>query len=377
MKKNLILYALLIIYLLLNLMLSAKVSFYNEIINPLLWMIICGVAIYLGKDTSARVKDDVNKTQSLIIVLIIYIIFYFLLGLVFGYQKTPYAKDIFSIIKNLWAFCGIIFFQEIVRNTMLRIEKKSVVNNIIIIVLFTLANISFLNIGVQFSNVKLAFTYTASILIPLLISNCVFTYLSYIGGPKLPIIYRLFVTVPEFVLPIIPNFDWFMTAILGVVLPLVVFVYLNFIHLKKDERLSKRDRRKYNPIVYVPTFVIIGVVVCFVMGVFKYQPLAALSGSMSPTFNRGDAVVVKKLTKKEKDELQKGDIIQFTSGSKFVIHRIIETSNDVYGNRVFITKGDANNAKDAGVVNYDNIVGKVSFIIPYIGYPSVWLNGMI
>ena len=102
MKKNLILYALLIIYLLLNLILSAKVSFYNEVINPLLWMIICGVAIYLGKDTSARVKDDVNKTQSLIIVLIIYIIFYFLLGLVFGYQKTPYAKDIFSIIKNLF-----------------------------------------------------------------------------------------------------------------------------------------------------------------------------------------------------------------------------------------------------------------------------------
>lgn len=379
MKKNLILYALLIGYILLNIfwVVPSSPPLFNELINPLIWIAICGVAIYLGKDDSLRIKDEGNKTQSLLIVLIIYIIIYFLSGLVFGYQRTPYAKDLFSILKNLWMFAGIIFFQEFVRNAMIRIESKKHINFVIIVILFTLANVSYLSVNSQFENVKTAFTYTSSILIPLLVTSGVLTYLSYVGGARLPIIYRLFLTVPEFVLPIIPNWDWFITAVVGLSLPLIVFVYLNFIHLKKTERLSKRARRKYNPVVYVPTFVIIGVVVCFVMGVFKYQPLAVLSGSMSPTFNRGDAVVIKKLTKKEKDELKKGDVIQFTAGSKYVVHRIVEVTNDAYGNRLFITKGDANNTKDMGTVNYDNIIGEVSCIVPYIGYPSVWLSGMI
>ena len=113
----------------------------------------------------------------------------------------------------------------------------------------------------------------------------------------------------------------------------------------------------------------------FVIGLFKYQPVAVLSGSMSPTFNRGDAVIVEKLNNREKDELKVGDIIQFVSGTKFVVHRIIDISNDENGNKLFITKGDHNNAADVGSVSLENIKGKVSFYIPLIGYPSVWLSG--
>ena len=141
--------------------------------------------------------------------------------------------------------------------------------------------------------------------------------------------------------------------------------------------MSKRSKRKYNPVIYVPTFIFIGVVVCFVIGVFKYQPIAVLSGSMSPTFNRGDAVIVKKIDNSEKDSLKVGDVVQFVNGSKYVIHRIVDETNDEYGNKLFITKGDANNANDMDTLSYENIIGKAIFVIPYIGYPSVWLSGAI
>ena len=113
------------------------------------------------------------------------------------------------------------------------------------------------------------------------------------------------------------------------------------------------------------------------MGLFKYQPIAVLSGSMSPTFNRGDAVVVNKLTTREKGELKKGDIIQYVSGTKYVVHRIVDITNDERGNKLFITKGDHNNTVDADKVALENVKGKVSFVIPLIGYPSVWLSGAI
>lgn len=379
MKKVLVLYALLIIYIVVNsaFIVPANIPLYNELINPLMWIIICGAALFLSKGDSLRIKDENNKTQSLIIIMIIYIILYFLLGLVFGFQKTPYSKDILSILTNIWSFGGIIFFQEFIRASMVKIEKKKTLNFIIIAILFTLANLSFNNFADHFANVKEAFIYTVTTLIPLVVTNGVLTYLSYIGGAKLPIIYRLFVALPEFIVPILPNLDWFVTAVIGITLPLAVFVYLNYIHVKKIERFSRRERKKYNPVIYIPVFAFIAVVAAFVIGVFKYQPVAVLSGSMSPTFDRGDAVVIKKLTKAEKDQLKKDDVIQFTSGSKFVVHRIVDIDNDQYGNRIFMTKGDHNNGVDANPVGYDQIVGKVSFVVKYIGYPSVWLSGMV
>ena len=183
--------------------------------------------------------------------------------------------------------------------------------------------------------------------------------------------------LPPFIVPIIPDYDWFASAIMGITVPLGVYVYLNYIHVNKSERLSKRERRKYNPAMYVPVFVFIALLAGFVIGVFKYQPIAVLSGSMSPTFNRGDAVVIEKLNTTEKDKLKKGDIIQFVSGTKYVVHRIKDITNDEYGNKMFITKGDHNNAVDFDKVHLENVKGKVAAIIPFIGYPSVWLSGAI
>ena len=378
MKKSLILGALLLVYLIISstLIVPSKVPFYNELVNPIMWIAICVVAVMLSKDSILRFKDESNKTQSLLIVMMIYIILYFLLGLLFGYQRTPYSKNILSIITNIWSFGGIIIFQEIIRSAMVKVEHKKILNFVIIVILFTLVNMSFNNFADHFTNVKETFIYVVATLIPLIVMQGILTYLAYIGGARLPIIYRLFVAMPEFIAPILPNLDWFVTAVIGLCLPLAVFIYLNYVHVKKEEGFSRRESKKYNPVVYIPLFIFIGVVAGFVIGLFKYQPIAVLSGSMSPTFDRGDAVVVRKLTTAEKDALKKGDIIQYASGKQYVVHRITDIDNDAYGNRIFITKGDHNNGKDLNPVSYDQIVGKVSFTIKYIGYPSVWLSGI-
>ena len=142
MKKNLIIYSLLIIYLVLNVfvVIPLSLNYYNEIFHPLMWIIMCGVAIYLSKDSGLRVKGEKDKTQSLIIALIIYIIVYFLLGLIFGFEKTPYSKDLFSILKNIWSFGGLIFFQEFIREALEKNDKKKKLNFIFMTILFMLIN---------------------------------------------------------------------------------------------------------------------------------------------------------------------------------------------------------------------------------------------
>ena len=379
MKNNLIIYSSLIIYFVLDTFLITPLGldFYNEIIHPFMWIILCTLAVFLSFNSSLRVKGEKDKTQSLFIALIIYIIIYFLLGLIFGFEKTPYAKDLFNIIKNIWSFGSIIFFQEFIREALIKNEKKKIWNFILMTIIFMLINLNYNNIESHFTDLKEIFIYTSTILIPAILESAICTYLVYIGGAKFSIIYRLFVTLPSFIVPIIPNLDWFGTAIVGVTLPLAIYIYLNYVHVNRSERLSKRERRSYNPVVYVPVFIFIGLLAGFVMGLFKYQPIAVLSGSMSPTFNRGDAVVVNKLTTREKGELKKGDIIQYVSGTKYVVHRIVDITNDERGNKLFITKGDHNNNVDADKVALENVKGKVSFVIPLIGYPSVWLSGAI
>lgn len=78
-----------------------------------------------------------------------------------------------------------------------------------------------------------------------------------------------------------------------------------------------------------------------------------LSGSMEPTFKRGDLVLMQSLNEKEKI----GDIIMFVpkEGMEPITHRII--SIDKYG--YIRTKGDANKNEDDWILaNNLNILGK-------------------
>lgn len=381
MKKNLIIYGILALYLLFNVFVivpnRSEMNLYNELINPLMWIVMCVVAIFLGKDSGLRVRSGVNKTQSLLIVLIIYIILYFLSGLIFGFERTPYSKDILSVLLNLWSFGSIIILQEYVRLQLVKNENKKMYNLVLTTLVFFVLNLNYSNFLDNFTDFKTIFIYVSSVLLPAIAESAILTYLVYTSGVKASIIYRLFVTIPPFLIPIVPSLDWFVTAVVGVVLPLAVYIYINYVNVVKNERLSRGERKRYSPVVYIPVFALIAVFAAFVMGLFKYQPVAVLSGSMSPTFNRGDAVIINKLTKQEKNELKKGDIIQFISGTRYVVHRIYKVTNDEYGNKAFITKGDHNNAPDSDQVSLDNVIGKVSFSVPLIGYPSVWLTGVI
>lgn len=93
-----------------------------------------------------------------------------------------------------------------------------------------------------------------------------------------------------------------------------------------------------------------------------YQVLVVQSGSMEPTIMTGDVIVIKKSY-----EYKTGDVITFNdTHSRRVTHRI---SANVSGKKdEFVTKGDANRTEDNAVVNISDILGKVVYTIPDLGY---------
>lgn len=95
--------------------------------------------------------------------------------------------------------------------------------------------------------------------------------------------------------------------------------------------------------------------------------LIVLSGSMSPEMNPGDIVVSKYF---DPDEIKINDVITFKfadNQKNCITHRVINITNE-YGSIHFQTKGDANEDPDQGMVAATELIGKVVFTIPYLGY---------
>lgn len=90
---------------------------------------------------------------------------------------------------------------------------------------------------------------------------------------------------------------------------------------------------------------------------FGYGSAAVLSGSMEPTFSKGDLLVVKDTYK-----FAKGDIVVYQEGTYLVVHRVVEING-----QELITKGDANPVADEPIT-LSAIKGKVLFWIPKLGY---------
>ena len=96
-----------------------------------------------------------------------------------------------------------------------------------------------------------------------------------------------------------------------------------------------------------------------------YKVYDILTGSMNPTINPGNLVVVKEVLP---NEVKKNDIITFRSDitNNITTHRAIDIVNS--GGKIeFITKGDANNTQDPIPLDGKLLVGKVIFQVPYLG----------
>lgn len=89
------------------------------------------------------------------------------------------------------------------------------------------------------------------------------------------------------------------------------------------------------------------------------------SGSMEPAIKVGSIVIIK-----PQSEYGVGDTITFGGRRKNEIpttHRIV-ASRVSNGEILFATKGDANESVDPAEIKESDVVGKVLFSIPFIGY---------
>jgi len=102
--------------------------------------------------------------------------------------------------------------------------------------------------------------------------------------------------------------------------------------------------------------------------VFGFEVYGVLTGSMEPEYPTGSLIYVKKI---DTSKLEVGDTISFKlSENVIATHRIIEIVPDENNPAAvqYRTKGDANSVADSSLVSEGDIIGKVVFCLPQMGY---------
>jgi len=96
----------------------------------------------------------------------------------------------------------------------------------------------------------------------------------------------------------------------------------------------------------------------------NYKSYVIQSGSMENTIMTGDIILIKSMP-----QYNKYDVITFKEGGeRIVTHRIIQVNEAEAGKSDFVTKGDANRSIDNDVVTQEQILGKVMFVVPKVGF---------
>jgi signal peptidase len=304
--------------------------------------------------------------------MLFYVIVYFLLGLILGFTKSPYSHEIIAIFKNLWVLMIPIICIEYSRSAIANTNKS---NYLVLISLTFIIFLIELNLNTFISKLDLSetcFRYISNTVVPLIATEILCTYLSLKGSYKLSLVYRLILEIIIIFSPIYPDLNWFVTGIIGVVFPTIIYVYFRYDYAKTKREGNKRSVRKLNPVQYVPIFAIIIIFVSFMLGLFKYEPIAILSNSMDPTFSRGDVVILCKVQENDFKNIEIGNIIVYSIDGVRVAHRVVDIIDD-NGDLSFQTKGDNNLSVDSKLVETNQIIGIYTASIKYIGYPSVWL----
>ena len=125
----------------------------------------------------------------------------------------------------------------------------------------------------------------------------------------------------------------------------------------------------FKTIYYIFIAFIGAIAILLIFSVFpitgNYKLMIVKSGSMTPAIKIGSIVVIKPM-----DEYKIGDVISFGETTKIeapTTHRIYDIKV-TEGKVSYITKGDANNAPDRKEISQIEVIGKVLFSVPFVGY---------
>lgn len=359
-------------------------NFIDKKVSLILIIILLGLFLLENIFINKKKYQKSRKTKDAIFIIfgcsILLIGIMYLVGYITGFNVN--YKYIFKNYLEKRVFIEtiiIIILSEFLRREIVLFKTKNkyqkIIKNILLIILLVLIDCSISDISKEFKTFSQFYDYFGLIIVSSISKNIFLNYLVDKYGINTSLVYRLLMDIKIFFLPVTPKFNVFIESAIYLIYPYILYTVIN--NMLEDKELENAKKKKHNVILDIPFYIFGIIIVMLVSREFTYSMIAIGSGSMTGEFSKGDAVIYKRYDKKDSTitskKLVKGDIIVFNMKDRVVVHRI----NDIYklyGEDVYITKGDANESIDNWVVTQKDIIGVVKKKIKFIAWPSVWLS---
>lgn len=365
--------SLLLVFMILNVLIFKSTS-YKFLIATILIPTVLLIAIFGYEKKSRRFKYE----------LAFYVFFYsaffllatYLIGLFTGFTSNVYKLNFTGLIHNIIPYLLLIIISEVLRYEISRKGDGSTLSYILVTLILIFVDLTLFITTYDLSTGDGQIKYICAVIMPSLFKNIALLYFIKRGGMLSTLIYRILLDLKLVVVPIFPNFGIYFDSIIYTLLPAIMMFVIHFqLKAYKVEENDTNTNRKSLLIKYIIMFTILTVVLfinILVSNVFRYSMIAIGSGSMTPKINKGDAIVYKRLDKKIEPEV--GQILVFRKDKKIIVHRIIEIVDIGNNEKVYYTKGDANDSPDGYPIERKDALGIVKSRIRYIGIPSVMLG---
>jgi len=345
---------------------------FTYILQPLLWG---GVACYVWWLPRVRAAGRLRLRRLLNWLALVcggfQILFYLAGGMVDGFGRSPYSFTPLGLLNNVVFVGASLIGTELSRSYLInglgRRRPAFAVG---------LAGLFFTVLMIPLSQAATLKTYfdgtkfAGSVFFPVLSENVLASYLACLGGPVPALIYRGALLCFQWFCPVLPDLGWIAKTFLGTFIPVFGLLLVKRLYLVESRDIKKAGVEKESQAGWIFTSVVSVLMIWFAVGVFPVFPSVVLSGSMEPGIKKGDIVLVKKLPG---DRAVVGDVILFHRDAINITHRVIDVKKGEKDN-VYRTRGDANSGPDPEPVSPGQVVGKVVFVAPKIGWATMVLK---
>lgn len=340
---------------------------YTYLVKPLLWIGLLGITLSFPK---IRTKGN-HRIKSTITFLSInsgvgYIICLVIAGFISGFGRSPYKHDIIGIMSNILFVVPALITREHIRSYLInKTTKKELGKSFVLIALvMTILSIPF-NRLLHIQDLTVLIKQLGQYILPLLCQNLLTGLIVLIGGPIPSITYLGIIESFNWLSPVLPNINWITKALIGILYPMFIFITIQNSYNKLLG--YKPDKDQESPISWVITSLIAVLIVWFAVGVFPVYPSVIATGSMEPSINVGDIILLKRI---EGNQVKLDDVIQFKRDNVLISHRVIEIKESDE-EIAYKTKGDNNSTFDSELVNPNQVKGVVIYTIPKLGWPTL------
>ena len=344
-------------------------------------IIYCGAVILLyfvngNNQRPIRKKDETFMVAA--IGSLMYFALMLVMSLVDGYATNGMMTGTRSFFINLWTIGSYVLLSELIRYGIIRNApaKRRAAYAAIITAINIYVQIDGLRSAINYGIDGAAGFFFTAVLPPLML-NVLLTYMAYVGSLKSVLLLHAVYALSPALLPYLPATN---KATWSALICTLMFVTAIIHHLftaggsraemLRERRWNRNQRASFSGMI-VPILIIL-LILAFNMRLFPYYTVSVLTGSMTGTIDQGSIAIVEKVKANEVlATVQKGDIIHYSYGRAERLHRAIEFDYNAAGERVYITKGDANDRPDSYPVTQEQVIGIARGYLPYVGWPFV------